>query len=644
MGRRMQFAHPEFGLNVSRSWMSHWVLVVPILLLFAVLSLRQIDVFPPSTDEFFSMFNAGWLADQPYSPIEVLQSLQKHSPDHTPLYFVLLSLWSQIAGISLAAGRLLSVFSSLVAMAIAYRLARDFVAPVAGLMAMLFLISNAFYNFYVANARMYPLLVACAGAALWIYLRLVYQTKKAKSSDYLALAVATFCLISTHAFSAIFMAMLGVFHLAFAPKDRRWLRISLAVGIAALVFSPYYLTMAANIGTVIESKRHVVIGGFEAIEILIAAGMNERPELLLISLIGLAVGAWRRAIPIGSYLYLFLLYLLCMGLLAESSTLIVKDGMRYHLAGFLPLMLLASAGMYGLYRFRRWLGLLVALWIFAGLDMQATARWWDYIVLRSQVFTQPPTHILSRLAADAVPKPAVFGYPYNDLYAPFALGHQGNIKLSQHEHYFGKRGIVMNATDELGVFREFVANSNIDSPALWYVYPDLDKWAPRIADARNVLRDLRYAHCASESVGRNHIISRYMWESLGCAIPEATVIDQNELISLRFYTSALDSAGDALFFVDEWSALGPASVLKDFRMSYQLANEDWENKAQVDLPFVQENSYRRFSIDLSQVPAGSYRLLAIVYNRETGERLDWINNSGYPKNMLPLDKIAIAKT
>ena len=244
----MQFAHPEFGLNVSQLGISHWVLVVPILLLFAVLSLRQIDVYPPSTDEFFSMFNTGWLGNRTYSPINVLQSLQQHSPDHTPLYFVMLSLWGKVAGTSLAAGRLLSVFCSLVAMAIAYRLARDFVAPIAGLMALLLIISNAFYNFYVANARMYPLLVASAGAVLWIYLRLVYQTKKAKSSDYMALAVATFCLISTHAFSAIFMVMLGVFHLIFAPKDRRWLRISLAVGIAALLFSPFYLMMAANIG------------------------------------------------------------------------------------------------------------------------------------------------------------------------------------------------------------------------------------------------------------------------------------------------------------------------------------------------------------------------------------------------------------
>ena len=606
--------------------------------------MRQVEVFPPSTDEFFSMFNAGWLGNSAYSPMQVVQSLQKHSPDHTPLYFVLLSWWGQLVGTSLAAGRLLSVFISLMAMAMAYRLATDFVSPIAGLMALLILTSNAFYNFYLANTRMYPLLVACAGAVLWIYLRLVYQARSTKTADYLALAVSTFCLISTHAFSIIFMAMLGIFHLLFAPKNQRWLWTYIAVGIAALLFSPYYMMMANNIGRVIEGKQHATVGSLGATELLLAVGMNDRPELLLIAVIGLAVGTWRRTIPMRPFLYLIVLYLLSLGLVAEFSGLIVKDGMRYHLAGFLPLILLVSGGIYGLYRLRRWLGLLVVLWMFAGLEMQANARWWDYIVLRSQVFTQPPTHTLSRLAAAAEPKPAIFGYPYNDLYAPFALEYPGNIKLSQREHYFGKRGIVMNATDGLEVFRDFVADSNIDSPTLWYVYPDLDKWAPRIADARNVLGELRYTHCASEAVGRDHVISHYMWESLACAFPNATVSDQNALISFKFYASSLDNDGHALFFVDGWSALGAQSVLNDFRMSYQLLNDDWENKAQVDLPFVHESTYRRFSIDLSQVPAGSYRLMAIAYNRQTGERLDWINNTGNPRNMLLLDEIAVSKT
>ena len=94
--------------------------------------------------------------------------------------------------------------------------------------------------------------------------------------------------------------------------------------------------------------------------------------------------------------------------------------------------------------------------------------------------------------------------------------------------------------------------------------------------------------------------------------------------------------------IDEWSSLSEQSNLNDFSLSYQLVNDAWENKAQVDLPFVHDGKYRRFSIDLGHVPAGSYRLMAIVYSKETGERLDWINNSGYPKTMLSLDEITIS--
>ena len=66
----------------------YWVWAIPILLVVASLAFRQIDVFPPTTDEFFSMYNAGWLANGAYSPEQVVQSLRRHSPDHTPLYFV----------------------------------------------------------------------------------------------------------------------------------------------------------------------------------------------------------------------------------------------------------------------------------------------------------------------------------------------------------------------------------------------------------------------------------------------------------------------------------------------------------------------------------------------------------------------------
>ena len=103
-----------------------------------------------------------------------------NSPNQTPAYFIALSLWGQLTSYDLATGRVLTVLFGLLSLAIAYRLARDFVAPIAGIFALVIVSSNAFYNFYITELRMYPLLFCAAGLVLWLYLRIVYQIPECK--------------------------------------------------------------------------------------------------------------------------------------------------------------------------------------------------------------------------------------------------------------------------------------------------------------------------------------------------------------------------------------------------------------------------------------------------------------------------------
>ena len=66
----------DYQLNATdkRDILSHWGYALPVLIAVAALALRQIDMYPPTYDEFYSMFNSGWIVNSPYSPIEVLQS------------------------------------------------------------------------------------------------------------------------------------------------------------------------------------------------------------------------------------------------------------------------------------------------------------------------------------------------------------------------------------------------------------------------------------------------------------------------------------------------------------------------------------------------------------------------------------------
>lgn len=622
---------------------SHWIWSLPILLIVAALALRQIDAFPPASDEFFSMFNDGWLVRGPYSASEVVSSLRQHSPDHAPLYFILLSIWGNLAGTALASGRMLTVLTTLLGLAMVFRLAKDFVAPVAGILAVIIVASNAFFNFYVSDLRMYPLLVFNASILLWLYLRMVYHIRSASRADYIALGVSAFCLISTHAFGLMFLTMLGIYHLLVAPKNRTWLTVSATVLLAGLLFSPYLATMLVDSGSVIESKEHVAIGGWDAIVVWLNVMLNERPALLILPVLGLILGARAGRLVLRPYMFMFIAYLLTMVLLAEFTPLILKDSIRHHLTSLLPFALFVVAGIYGLYCVRKWLAVVVILWIAAGAEMQNGARWWDYIVLRSQVFSQPPTHILSRLALQEELPPTIIAYPYHTLYADIGLSHRGNINYSQRDHYFTQYGIVIGASRESADFKELVHRNVIVSPSIWLVYPAAPKWAVLVADARALLGRLNYEACSAEAVGVHTVVVQYMWNLLDCRTPQTAASHQSEFINYQFGNSSLAASEHRLYFSDKWNEREAGTPLAQYQMSYQLIADDWRKVAQVDLPLVHADRWRRFSIDIAEIPAGSYRLMGIMYHGETGQRLDWLNNnSGFPADMLPLAEVVIS--
>ena len=104
------------GTRNERDIFANWLWALPVLLIVAALSLHQIDLYPPTSDEFYSMYNAGWLVNGPYSPVEVIRSLQTYSSNHTPGYFLLLSVWGSLTTTDVAIGRVLTIYCALLAL------------------------------------------------------------------------------------------------------------------------------------------------------------------------------------------------------------------------------------------------------------------------------------------------------------------------------------------------------------------------------------------------------------------------------------------------------------------------------------------------------------------------------------------------
>ena len=623
----------------SKDILGHWLWAVPILLIVAALALCQIDLYPPTTDEFRSMYNSGWLVNGPYSPIDVIQSLQRNSPDHTPGYFILLSIWGNLISYDIALGQILTIFFGLLSLAIAYRLARDFVAPVAALLILIIVSSNTFYNYYIPFIRFYPLLVFITGAVLWLYWRIMFRVKSPKALDYFALFAAVFALENTHLFCATFLAALGIWHLLFAPKNRRWLAVT-ATGIAAIaLFLPVLVNMARALTQVIQRDLSNPIDGMTALGAWLTVMLNNQPGLLIIAITGLLLGLRRKNFAPTAYMFYSLLsvtFMLILTLAADFG-FIQLARMRYHLVGMLPFALTVAAGLYGLYSFRRWLGLFVLLWAVAGVGFQIDGGWKQFVAAKLPPNPLPPWQVISREASRAKQKPTIIGYRLQR----GAIEQRFMADYSKKHYYFDRHQIELKLFRTAEDFDGYVRQHIISLPSVWVVYQTSSTHAlAEIDDRQMTLDNLNYQLCDTRSIAVDTVILQYMWQTLDCQPPRLLANHQTAAIDYQFYGAKLDAPDSKLYFSDQWTARTDDD-LSCCQMSYQLISSDWNNVVQLDLPLVHEGELRLFSIDVGNVPAGTYRLMAILYDKNSGERQDWLNSAQDLSDILTLTEIVI---
>ena len=613
---------------------------MPILLVIAVLSIRQIDRYPPTSDELHSsMYRSGWLTDLQYSPIEVIRTLYEETPEHVPVYFVLLNIWGKLVTNDIAVGKVLGVYFALLSLSMVFRLARDFVAPAAGLFALVIFASNAFFNFYIAHARMYSLLVLSSGLVLWLYLRIVHQARMPRIWDYCALSIAVLALIGTHLFSALLLLTLGIYQLVFAPKNARWWKVSVAVVLALLIVSPYLLgAVSRGVSRTVSAYGSIRADGQQAIALWLSIVSNNQVGLLLLSVAGLALGAFKKKILARRFLLLPVIFLTVLGLFAELTLTVYKLGMRYQLAGWLLFVLLQVAGVHAFFRWRKMLGLLVVLWVIAGLMFQSTVDWATFLSSgRLTPFELPAYHAVSRLAARLETKPHIIGLPYH----PRMLDYGKGIFTTE-DYYFGWRGIhleLIHDSSAEALVNHLRWNARFE-PVIWLFYQTSKIDARQVAALDTAIESLHYRICDKVEIGADTVIRQYTWVTFGCETMTVASHHGTQLLEYAFIGAKLDAAASRLFFSDSWTGARPFQT-EDYRMSYQLISPDWDKVAQLDLPLVDPGESRIFFLDVANVPSGTYSLMAILYEIGTGHRLNWIERGADPAGMLKLAEVTI---
>lgn len=617
--------------------LGRWIWAIPVLLLVTALSAPQLDLVAPSLDEYLLMMEAGLVGGAGVSPADGMATEVGSSGSHSPLYVFLLNLWGSLAGQEIAILRLLSVFTGLLSLAMIYRLVRDFVAPTAGLLALVVLVSNAFYNFYYANAGMYPLLMLAGAVTLWLYLRLSQRERRAKRSDYLALAAACAALVSTHGFGVLPLIAIGVYHLLHAPKDKRWLRISLAAG-AGLLLSLLWLSLHVTPGISLSDANWQTEGS-DLVHVLGAlreVGFNDSVILLATAIAGLILGWRQRSLFLARPMLIGFYFLIIVSLVALLSESLGSDTARYTFGGWPPFILVIAGALYGLYCWRRWLAIAAVLWIAAGTSFQQVADWGAFIVEREPAFAQPAWHIVSRMARQSQASAPILTY----LVDPERLHDLAFGSYPQSRHYFADQDLELVNAEDFEAFKNYVFQHRHGEPVVSVLYQKttLDKINNEGPDA--LMRAANYRLCEQQELGVDTILTIYAWRALDCQERPRLAADDTDLIRYEFYGAAVDMDESQVLFVHRWTALESISPER-YNLSHQLISADWERAAQLDPPLTQEGSLRQFAIDISDAPAGKYRLMAILYDNQTNERFDWIGNQSEPSYMLALAELEI---
>ena len=227
----------------------HIILATLIALIWSMVGVAVVGINSDSIwyDEYMSFHFAGW----PNAGLDIAQIFDRihSSSDHEAVtYYLILAIWTNFAGWSVFAARLLSLFFGVVAVVLAYRLGVDLRSQAAGLSAAIVLGGSALFNVYLHETRMYSLWILEVMLLIALYWRILRGGWIWVNATLLLLIlIAT---LFTHPLAIALIGALGLYHLFLARRSRTWTWLLATIVLSILLYAPaavQSLVMAAEV-------------------------------------------------------------------------------------------------------------------------------------------------------------------------------------------------------------------------------------------------------------------------------------------------------------------------------------------------------------------------------------------------------------
>ena len=604
-------------IDKLRQSRTHFAIVVLCLVLSYTLGVSNIKSSPIAVDE---PRTAGHLSASrfhpPYSIPETVRSVI-NSNVHVPGYFVLMNIWIRLAGQDVFSLRMLSVYFGLIALALAYRLALETGSADTAIDAALLAACLAFVAYYTYNIRMYSLLAMLSVWVAWSYWKITSVAGAVPRRYWIAYMSASVAILWVHYYGAILLAAVGVYHLFFAPKDRRWLQTSLASIAAVLLLVPWLPLNASGL-----SVRIVVtddaLSLMESIYALASAYTNGLPVIALVAAIAAARHFGRLSKSQKYILILAGAIFLLMIAANEFAPVVVARRLRYTIILALPGACALAIGLNLIPGWRHFRLPFLILWIAAfafyarseellaysnwlNLDQHKVPHYQD-VFYEEAVVTYGSDYIVSFHPDTPIPE-RYLGYYGRD---------PGEVKGLIHIWTNGQGAAEIQVLD-----RRY---STVDSMDAWR-FPVWLVYNPEQTDLRKIpaYSDAfarHYQSCGRYVEKPLSVVERYAPLDVPCALLAAA-----DPLAIRYGS---DTELSNIVFKLEDNTLNVYSwwtrtEFGDYKYALQIFDQGGTKMAPQSDDIIGNVGFYLRRLDISSLPAGEFVLKLVVYERKTFE-------------------------
>jgi hypothetical protein len=596
--------------------------LVPLLLVTFWLGARGLNADPLWGDERLSILDAGGGPYEPRTLAQIWEGVTARNPWHAPGFFMVLSSWGRVVGWQPPALRAMSLLFGVLAVAFTYRLGRDMVSPRAGLYAAAVVGTSAFFVHYLHELRMYSLFALLTPFTVWVYWRIVTAKREPGKLLWLGLLAGAIAMLYTHYFASLPLFAIGLYHLLFVKKTRRWWQVVGVMALAGLCFMPWFSSLIAGLGRASSEEAGYVRSGAatpqETIERLVYLFSNGSLITLgiagVLSLLARGRGVWQ--------IWFFMLSVLALILLVNAEFRVMTITRMRYLLGLWPLLALVIAlGIIWLERWRWAAPLALGIWLVIGIGTSVNRNFINAGIVDGKGYMFP-WHI-------AQPVFMSYTQPGDTLVlnVPDDAGSVASRNQTIATYYLSgsQVGITVMERMQSDAEQEAVQDSAVDfakqSLRVWVGY-EADRQLRALPDFEAKL-GAEYVPCETGIAQSSFRFDLYARSEV-CCLPRADatpVLHFGEGITLTGLAPLPDEASGTLPVIAGWSVADdvPAYV---YSVALHVLDEDGQLVAQGDYGLPETRfSCQETPIDISGLQPGNYDLYGLIYAWESGQRL-----------------------